>query len=146
MKKPEFSGRRRLLKKLCKRAHALVLRIEPRMAGEAFTSTHHERPAGWMGYGFPGWHENEVLPGTWGFGRVSGYYDPEWDDENAFDHLRDMLWDHFTVWDEPSTELRFVFPAGVRGLRNWRDVLQAGELVALEAEANRAANAARLAA
>jgi hypothetical protein len=139
MRQHEFATRRRLFKKLCKRAHALMIRIEPQMAAEAFRSTKDEPPAMWLGY------SAAALPGTWGFGRVSGYYEPEWDDESAWDALKEALYWHLVEISE-ATDYVPRWPANTPHLGDWRDVLRVGERVALEVEANRIANAARLAA
>lgn len=57
-------------------------------------------------------------PGTIMVGGVVGYYEPEWEEEPAWEALRDIIWRAYTNWgDEP--------PTVTRCLRTPRDVFRA---------------------
>lgn len=61
--------------------------------------------------------------GTIMVGAMSGYYEPEWDEESAWEALETIVRDHFTDWDEDGpTPLRtFRTPADI--LRGARDII-----------------------
>lgn len=102
----------RILKKLCKRAHPLLLQLQTftHIRGqEIFVVTGGEEPAWqWWRRKWDRKHLSRferrsrrptvwipVLDGTVGVGCMSGYYDPEWLDAPAIDALRDVVMDHF---------------------------------------------------
>lgn len=41
------------------------------------------------------------LPGTVGYGGMSGYYEPEWWDMCAWSMLKEFVFDSFSDWDKP---------------------------------------------
>jgi hypothetical protein len=51
---------------------------------------------GWV-YIHPPHHPRK---GTVMVGAMSGYYEPEWDEETAWDALKDLVYVHFTDWGE----------------------------------------------
>lgn len=61
------------------------------------------------------WHPRR---GTIMVGAMSGYYEPEWDEETAWDSLRNFVAAHFTDWSEPE-------PVPTRKFRTPRDYLRA---------------------
>lgn len=126
----EFAGRRRLFKKLCKRAHALIVRWEPHSSHQ--TVRHRAGDwSDWIGRGV------DPLPGTLGFGRMSGYYEPEWEDESAYSALCALLFWHFVEIDSQG-EMQ-PWPTSAPRLRCWRDVLAAADRVVAKVESERAA-------
>jgi hypothetical protein len=44
------------------------------------------------------------LPGTIGYGAMSGYYEPEWSDACCWTMLKEYVFDTFTDWDDYSGE------------------------------------------
>jgi hypothetical protein len=40
------------------------------------------------------------LKGTIMVGAMSGYYEPEWDEESAWESLCNIVWGHFTSWED----------------------------------------------
>lgn len=40
----------------------------------------------------------DMLPGTIGYGGMSGYYEPEWDDKCCWSILKDHVFESFTDW------------------------------------------------
>lgn len=54
---------------------------------------------GWSGMRPP----SHPLKGTVMVGAVTGYYEPEWDEETAFGSLCSIVWDHFTDYVEINT-------------------------------------------
>lgn len=46
------------------------------------------------------------LKGTVMVGAVSGYYEPEWDEETAWDALRQQVYYHFMDYDENTSDLK----------------------------------------
>ena len=59
-------------------------------------------------------------PSTVMVGAVSGYYEPEWDEECAWAALDTLVRDHFCEWDEDG-------PTPTRRIRTPRDVLRAAD-------------------
>ncbi|MBN3853802.1 hypothetical protein G3N59_10460 [Paraburkholderia sp. Ac-20340] len=55
------------------------------------------------------------LKGTVIVGEMSGYYEPEWDEETAWESLERIVLDHFTDWDEsgPTALRRFRYPSDI---------------------------------
>lgn len=127
---PEFAGRRRLFKKLCKRAHDLLVRWDPACEGQSIRHSIESWACDWLG--------SETLPlkGTLGFGRMSGYYEPEWDDESAYSALRASLFWHFVEHD---SEGEASWPASAPNLSDWRQVMAAAEQIVAAIKAGRAA-------
>jgi hypothetical protein len=61
-----------------------------------------KRPAA-DGKGFVAmWPPHHPRKGTVMVGAVSGYYEPEWDEETAWEALLNRVHDHFTDWGEES--------------------------------------------
>lgn len=42
------------------------------------------------------WAPHDAWPGTMMVGAMSGYYEPEWSEQTAWEALLDIVWDHFT--------------------------------------------------
>lgn len=67
---------------------------------------------------------SHLLKGTAMVGGMSGYYEPEWDEEAAWAVLSHMVRNHFCEWDENG-------PTPTRRIRNPSDVFRgADEMVA----------------
>ncbi|WAC75340.1 hypothetical protein OU995_11840 [Roseateles sp. SL47] len=134
----EFAGRRRLFKKLCARAHALLVLWDPHCEDQTIRHTPEDWSSDWLGneqdrFG------RDVLPlrGTLGFGRMSGYYEPEWGDESAYSALRASLFWHFVRFDSDG-EMQ-AWPDDAPDLRNWREVLKAADSIVAKVVADRLA-------
>ena len=99
----------RILKKLSKRADPIVSQLTNKtrfvtsekngMSGpesmQCVEKKYHERWRGKLnehGYFI-------VLDGTVGYGEMSGYYEPEWEDIDAYSLLQKMVRNHFTSWE-----------------------------------------------
>lgn len=55
------------------------------------------------------WPPHHPRKGTVMVGAVSGYYEPEWDEETAWESLLNRVHDHFTDWsEEPATPTRLL--------------------------------------
>lgn len=80
------------------------------------------------------------LPGTVMVGAVSGYYEPEWHEECAWEALDDLVRWHFVEWgDGEEADL-----VPTRRIRSVSDVFAAAADMAADLEAHRAALAAEL--
>lgn len=96
----------RILKKLSSRAAPYLAPLGDRrgqfraVKAENFTSTviydHKGKPNQWA----------EPLKGTIMVGAVSGYYEPEWDEETAWDSLKGIIRWSFVEYDQDADELR----------------------------------------
>lgn len=144
----------RTLKKLSKRAAALLpLAGDDR---EQFRAERYENYTGtrisarkhWERSGchptYTGWGEQIVretragrkvvlsppshpLKGTIMVGAVSGYYEPEWDEETAWDALRSLVYWHFMEYGDGEGK-----PRPTRTLRTPRQVFQAADDMILQ--------------
>lgn len=125
---PEFSGRRRLFKKLCKRAHSLLVRWDPHCEGQTMRHTREDWASDWLGSNSQDRFGRDILPlkGTLGFGRMSGYYEPEWDDESAYSALRASVFWHFIEHDADGEAS---WPEHAPDLADWRCVIAAAERI-----------------
>ncbi|HDI3344828.1 TPA: hypothetical protein PMK43_002087 [Vibrio cholerae] len=103
----------RQFKKLCKRAAAVMIKIQPQLESQLFFSSAGDEPPEITRYYH--WDKNtlgqnwrqktreaeepDMLPsGIAGFGCVDGYYEPEWSDEDALSALMHYVRDTFTDW------------------------------------------------
>jgi hypothetical protein len=107
----------RLFKKLCARAYTLCLALQPSLRHMTFVVSKDREHDDWNGR----WGEN-VLPGTKGFGAVSGYYDPEWSDHSALWMLSELVW-----WEAVEISSEGDIVAHPRGLGDWRVLFQHAE-------------------
>ncbi len=64
------------------------------------------------------WPPHSPRKGTLMVGATSGYYEPEWDEETAWEALRTIVHHHFTDWSEDG-------PTPLRRFRTPREVLAA---------------------
>lgn len=127
---------RRILKKLCARAAPLLPQLGDKReqfkveAGDApsWTCTRMDRKdlERWPLMRAAGYFD--ALPGTIGVGAITGYYDPEWSDEPAYDALAELVWWHF-VGLGPDLEL-----LNERRLPNPRAVFQHASLMLADLE------------
>lgn len=46
------------------------------------------------------WSPSNPLKGTAMVGAMSGYEEPEWDEQSAWESLCDLVWNHFTTWED----------------------------------------------
>lgn len=117
----------RILKKLSKRAAPLLPLLGddrdqfPAEKGESYTSTGGHDRKHWQrtpsvhdsvyrglikyrpkhGNGWVAMREPQhPLRGTPMVGEMLGYYEPEWDEETAWEALLKIIQNHFTTWDE----------------------------------------------
>jgi len=65
-------------------------------------------------------------PGTIMVGQVSGYYEPEWDEESAWGALRQLVAAHFTDWDAWANE-DASRPWSTRRLRTPAEIFRAAD-------------------
>jgi hypothetical protein len=78
----------RQFKKLCKKAHALVIQIDPRADQDTYRAIGDES-----------WWHSQIKKGTMGFGAMSGYYEPEWDDYSAWSTLINLVfWNYCDMY------------------------------------------------
>jgi hypothetical protein len=64
-------------------------------------------------------------------GATSGYYEPEWDEQSAWEALTQVVYDHFTDWSEEEPKL-------TRSLNSPREILQAATEMLANAEPEKA--------
>ncbi|WP_374424599.1 hypothetical protein [Chromobacterium sp.] len=120
----------RQFKKLCAKAHALVIKIHPLYARRSWAPSEHDMTD-------RTWHAAGVLKGTKGFGGFNS--DPEgseWWDKSAWATLQDVADWHYVEWvdPDPNDEMASAQPVPNADLqpRCWRDYLVLGELMLLE--------------
>lgn len=116
----------RQFKKLCAKAHPLVLKIAPsylRMSYIADAESHDD------------WHHS-VLKGTKGFGCYSGSYSsycgPDWSDRSAWHTLTDLVHWHYAEFDAETGDGP-EWPAGRSRPKHWKLLLARAERMAAEA-------------
>ncbi len=95
----------RILKKLCKRADPYIGKLtslerhlceggDTIDTDQKMDRKHWER---WSGnfnrYGYFSPKKNTVV-----YGQMNGYYEPEWEENDAYSHLKQLVEDHFTDW------------------------------------------------
>ena len=85
------------------------------------------RPNGRFVYMKPPSHPRKGTPMV---GAMLGYYEPEWEEETAFEALQDIVWNAFANWDDEGR------PTRTRSLRTAREIFTAAEeiIAALQAE------------
>ncbi|MGR2663988.1 hypothetical protein ACUXVY_20575 [Chromobacterium haemolyticum] len=120
----------RQFKKLCAKAHALVIKINPLYARCSWAPSENDM----TDYT---WHAAGVLKGTKGFGGVDASMDgSEWWDKSAWAALQDVADWHYIEWvdPDPNDEMASAQPVPNADLqpRSWRDYLVLGELMLLE--------------
>lgn len=74
----------------------------PTLFGEHMTKWPAKDGDGWI-YMKPPSHPRK---GTIMVGAVSGYYEPEWYEETAWDALREIVYAHFTDWENDARLMR----------------------------------------
>lgn len=128
----------RILKKLTKRADPYITEAYPHLTRVVVDINDHESVEThqrverkyferWRGkfneYGY-----FTQLKGTIGFGCMSGYYEPEWVDTDAYSLLKEFVLDYFTDWKSFDPD-EGGWPEIKVTLRNPSDVFKYADLI-----------------
>lgn len=97
----------RILKKLTRKAEPIIValgltqhleRCVSGPYGDIETCCKVDRKHRWRSRNGTFSHYFDQLHGTVGYGCVSGYYEPEWDDNCCWSMLKDYVFESFTDW------------------------------------------------
>jgi hypothetical protein len=115
----------RHFKKLCKKAHALVIRVNPQASKSTCRAAGDES-----------WWHDDIKKGTLGFGGMSGYEQPEWYDDSAYSALWEYVF--WSVCDDSKCR-DGGYPEWPKRMKPRRpaDLLALAERLAVEAETKR---------
>ena len=97
----------RILKKLTRKAEPIIValgltqhldRVVSGHDGDIETHCRVDRKHRWRCHDGSFSRYFDQLPGTVGYGAMSGYYEPEWDDNCCWSMLKDHVFECFTDW------------------------------------------------
>lgn len=109
----------RQFKKLCDKAHVIITKIQPRLYVDTYCLKKYDDTDDW---------HHTVLKGTKGFGRVSGYYEPEWSDESAYKALQEAVYWHYCT--DPDESYPYgTWSAELPDQNDWRGVIMLGKRI-----------------
>lgn len=109
----------RQFKKLCKKAHALVIQINPQADQDTFRAIGDES-----------WWHSQIKKGTMGFGATSGYYQPEWDDYSAWSTLTDLVFWNYCYMYHRDKHNHPTWPKGMKPHRHQDYIALAKRMIA----------------